>query len=250
MLMSRGPSVRKLKPRSGRSSCGELTPRSKRAPTGRAPELVEDVPRALEAGLDDRGRAPKAASADVAAATASGSRSIPTTGDGEALRSPTGVTARTDGCVEDHPVRERLEKGRDLAEHDWEVTEGPAAGAAKDPRSGPGSVRWAHTQPLDQRCPGISPRVHRAGRVEKRIPGLPVEGLRIGPGARCDGYGHVRKYPLAGRHRPRAGRVSRVEVPRVGVLGLRPVLRWCLLALTQARPPGTTCECLAPVPPW
>ena len=52
MRMSRGASARYEKPRSGRSSCGELTPRSNRTPLadpGSTPDLGGDLGQAVEA---------------------------------------------------------------------------------------------------------------------------------------------------------------------------------------------------------
>ena len=55
MRMSSGPSPRKLKPRSGRSSWGELTPRSNRAPLAAVvAEVVEHRGQAVEAGVAQR----------------------------------------------------------------------------------------------------------------------------------------------------------------------------------------------------
>ncbi len=76
--MSSGPSLRKLKPRSARSSCGELTPRSNNAPDTRlAPSDCTAAARPSKRVWRTVTRSPCAASRAPAAAKAISSRSRP-----------------------------------------------------------------------------------------------------------------------------------------------------------------------------
>jgi len=76
--MSTGPSTRKLNPRSGWSSWGELTPRSRRMPSYGA---HSDASSAMSAKAPRMGwnLSPKRWSRALAAASAAGSRSMPMT---------------------------------------------------------------------------------------------------------------------------------------------------------------------------
>jgi len=133
--------------------------------------IGEDIAEAVEALLHDRGPRPEGGEREP-----SGRHCIWVAVDPDEaaerrkFEQSACVAAGADRGVQDLPIGDRLEQLGHLGEQHWGVDEG--------------GLNWAHTQPLGQRCPGISPRVHRAGRVEKGTPGLLVKGLRISPGSK------------------------------------------------------------------
>ena len=186
MRMSSGPDWRNEKPRSARSSCGEDTPRSNRAPLRPSVERGVDVAsassssggrgiwsvgmiwwRSSNRAWTARKRPPKRSRRAVAAARAAG---IAVDAEDQqvvaAVEQRLGVAAPAERGVEDHPGRHRGEDLDDLVEHHRPVHEGvghpgPAvAGSSWSSRLLPwhrvGGERWGargHSRP-----PAISPR--------------------------------------------------------------------------------------------
>ena len=236
--MSSGPSTRNEKPRSTRSSWGELTPRSKRAPERRPNEGAERI-----SGSDENGaptsetRSPKMDRRARAACSAAGSRSSPTirnagyaSSSAAACPPPPTVASTTAPGGTEANSETTSSRSTGMCSNEWAICSPPAGGSRGRWRSGRPARRWVEwpsSAPVEElhmvHCvPCVSVVVLRCvlslllSSVPSFVlasicPSAPGATPRLPRGASSPPAAHARSTPSDSRVRP--GRSHRVRAP-------------------------------------